>query len=299
VGGSVTVPVPVLVSRPMSAPHSISRRTFLAIAGALPFAARASAAFKDVPVGLELYSVRDELAKDLNGTVTAVAKMGYKIVEFYSPYFNWTPEQAKDVRKLLDDLGLQCRSTHNGGPSFTSDGLKKAIELNQIIGSKYIIMASPGGKIADADGWKSVADTLTRAAEQLRPIGMATGYHNHQAEWAPVGGKRAMDIIAAGTPKDLALQFDIGTCLEAGADPVEWIKANPGRIRSMHCKEWSKSHGYGSAFAEGDAPWKQILDAAETTGGIEYYLIEQETSPEGAAIDMAKRCLENYKKLRA
>jgi sugar phosphate isomerase/epimerase len=282
----------------MSAPYSISRRTFLAMAGTMPFAARAFATLKDVPVGLELYSVRDELAKDLKGTVTAVAKMGYQIVEFYSPYFDWTPDQAKEVRKLLDDLGLQCRSTHNGTPSFTADGLQKAIELNRIIGSKYIIMAS-AGRVSGLDGWKSVAEKLTAAAEQLRPMGLATGYHNHQPEWTPVDGQRPMDVIAAGTPKDVALQLDVGTCVEVGADPVAWIKANPGRIRSMHCKEWSKTNGYGVAFSEGDAPWKQILDAAESTGGIEYYLIEQEQSGPGGQFAMAQRCLENWKKLRA
>jgi sugar phosphate isomerase/epimerase len=282
----------------MSAPYPISRRTFLGMAGALPFAARAFAAFKNVPVGLELYSVRDELAKDLKGTVTAVAKMGYQIVEFYSPYFDWTPDQAKDVRKLLDDLGIQCRSTHNGTDSFTPDGLKKAIDLNRTIGSKYIIMAS-AGRVTGLDGWKGVAEKLTAAAEQLRPLGLATGYHNHQPEWKEVDGKRPMDVIAAGTPKDVALQFDVGTCLEVGADPIAWIKANPGRIRSMHCKEWSKTNGYGSAFGEGDAPWKEILDAAESTGGIEYYLIEQEQSGPGGQLAMAQRCLENWKKLRA
>jgi sugar phosphate isomerase/epimerase len=282
----------------MSAPYSISRRTFLAMAGTMPFATRAFATLKDVPVGLELYSVRDELAKDLKGTVTAVAKMGYQIVEFYSPYFDWTPDQAKEVRKLLDDLGLQCRSTHNGTPSFTADGLQKAIELNRIIGSKYIIMAS-AGRVSGLDGWKTVAEKLTAAAEQLRPMGLATGYHNHQPEWKPVDGQRPMDVIAAGTPKDVALQLDVGTCVEVGADPVAWITANPGRIRSMHCKEWSKTNGYGVAFSEGDAPWKQILDAAESTGGIEYYLIEQEQSGPGGQFAMAQRCLENWKKLRA
>jgi sugar phosphate isomerase/epimerase len=268
------------------------------MAGALPFAARAFAALKDVPVGLELYSVRDELVKDLKGTVTAVAKMGYQVVEFYSPYFDWTTDQAKDVRKLLDDLGIQCRSTHNGQPSFTPDGLKKAIELNQIIGSKYIIMASPG-RVTGLDGWKSVADKLTDASEQLQSIGLATGYHNHQAEWASVDGKRPMDVIAANTPRNVVLQFDVGTCLEAGADPVAWIKANPGRIGSMHCKEWSKANGYAVAFGEGDAPWKQILDAAESTGGIEYYLIEQEQAGTAGQFAMVQRCLENWKKLRA
>src|SRR3954451_18239971 len=122
-----------MIARTRSA-EALSRRTFLAVAGLGPFAASAMAAMqKSVPVGLELYSVRNELMKDLPGTVTAVAKMGYKIVEFYSPYFDWTPDKAKEVRKLLDDLGIECRSTHNGPPSFTGDGLKKAIELNQII----------------------------------------------------------------------------------------------------------------------------------------------------------------------
>ena len=77
---------------------------------------------KKVPVGIELYSVRGELTKDLKATVTAVAKMGYEVVEFYSPYLNWTPEAAKDVRKLLDDLGIKCLSTHNSAQAVTGDG---------------------------------------------------------------------------------------------------------------------------------------------------------------------------------
>ncbi len=283
----------------MNARTSLSRRSFLAAAAALPFAASVRVAFaKEVPVGLELYSVRDELTKDLNATVTAVAKMGYQIVEFYSPYFDWTPDKAKEVRKLLDDLGIQCRSTHNGTQSFTDDGLKKATELNQIIGSKYIVMAS-AGRVDGIDGWKAVAQTLTSAAERLRSLGMATGYHNHQAEWKPVDGQRPLDVIAANTPKDVALQLDVGTCVEVGADPVAWINKNPGRIKSMHCKEWSAARKYAVAFGEGEVPWKKIFDAAESTGGIEYYLIEQEEAGTEGQLAMAQRCLANWKKMRA
>ncbi len=280
--------------------REISRRAFLAAAAIGPFAGSvlASALQKNIPVGLELYSVRNELTKDLPATVTAVAKMGYKVVEFYSPYFEWTPAQAKDVRKLLDDLGIECRSTHNGGPSFTADGLKKAIELNQIIGSKYIIMASPG-RVSGLDDWQRIAAELTQIADRLRPLGLATGYHNHEPEWRPVDGKRPMDVIAAGTPRDVVLQFDVGTCVEAGSDPVAWIQANPGRIKSVHCKDWGKGEGrgYSVAFGEGDVPWKRVFEAAERTGGVEYYLIEQEVSPDELA--MARRCLDNWKKLRA
>ena len=121
----------------MRTSESLSRRAFLGMTAALPFVVNLRGAAKNVPVGLELYSVRGELAKDLPGTVTAVGKMGYEVVEFYAPYLNWTPEIARDVRKRMDDVGLKCHSTHNSGPSFTDEGMKKAIELNQIIGSKY------------------------------------------------------------------------------------------------------------------------------------------------------------------
>jgi sugar phosphate isomerase/epimerase len=283
----------------MSTPD-FSRRTFLGMAAALPLTALAAVkAVKDVPVGLELYSVRGELAKDLLGTVAAVGKMGYQVVEFYAPYLDWTPDTAKSVRKVLDDTGLKCHSTHNNGPSFTADGLKKAIELNQIIGSRYLIMAS-APRVTTLDGWKALGDQLTALSAQLKPIGLATGYHNHQIEWRPVDGQRPMDVLAAGTPKDVVLQFDVGTCLEVGADPIAWINANPGRIKSVHCKDWAPGRGYNVAFGEGDAPWAKIFSAVEATGGVEYYLIEQETgATNGGELPMVQRCLDAWKKRRA
>jgi sugar phosphate isomerase/epimerase len=279
--------------------RDLSRRAFLSIAAAAPFAMSAGlkGARQKRPVGLELYSVRGELAKDLLGTVAAVGKMGYQVVEFYAPYLEWTPETAKSVRKVLDDSGLQCRSTHNNNPSFTPDGLKKAIELNQIIGSKYIIMAS-APRVSAIDGWKKVAEQLTAISAQLKPLGMATGYHNHAVEWKPLDGQRPMDVLSANTPKDVVMQFDVGTCLEAGADPIAWITATPGRIKSVHCKDWSSARGYNVPFGEGDAPWKTLLDALDKSGGVEYYLIEQETGAEnGGELPMVQRCLENWKKL--
>jgi len=280
--------------------QDFSRRAFLAMVGAAPFAASLLAQGKKVPVGIELYSVRGELTKDLKASVTAVAKIGYEVVEFYSPYYSWTPDAAKDVRKLLDDLGIKCLSTHNSPQSISPEGISKAIELNQIIGSKAIIIAS-AGKVADVDGWKAFAASLAAAQEKLRPQGMMTGFHNHQTEWRPIGDTRPMDIIAGGTPKDVVLQLDCGTCVEAGVDPVAWINKNPGRIRSLHLKDWGAGdgRGYNVAFGEGDVPWKGIFAAAEATGGVEYYLIEQEIAGADGEFGMAKKCLDNYKKMRA
>jgi sugar phosphate isomerase/epimerase len=282
----------------MAPDRTVSRRSFLALAGALPFAlGAAAAAARKVPVGLELYTVRDELTKDLMGTVSAVGKMGYEVVEFYSPYYSWTTDRAKEVRKLLDDLGLQCRSTHNDSTSLTAENLPKAIELNQIIGSRYIIMASPG-RVTGIDSWKAISDRLNQAADKLKAAGMATGYHNHQTEWMPVDGQRPMDILAAETTKDVVLQLDVGTCVEVGSDPVAWIKGHPGRIKSVHCKDWAPGAGYSVLFGEGKSPWPAIFDAAESVGGVEYYLVEQEQGPATEQLQRAQRCLANYRKLR-
>jgi sugar phosphate isomerase/epimerase len=280
----------------------MTRRSFVAASTIAPLALSAANG-KKIPVGLELYSVRGELAKDLNATVTAVAKMGYQVVEFFAPYYQWTEDYTKGVRKLLDDLGVRCNSTHNSGmQSFTDPGIQRAIDLNKILGTKFIVM-STAGRVNGIDGWKGVGDTLTKAMEKFRAAGLRAGYHNHQAEFQLLEGKRPIEVLAANTPKDFMLQFDVGTCVEVGSDPVAWIQANPGRINSIHCKDWAPGtredeKGYRVLFGEGVCPWAKIFDAAESVGGVEYYLIEQEGSrfPE---IESAQRCLDNWKKMRA
>jgi sugar phosphate isomerase/epimerase len=264
--------------------------------------ALSAASYKKIPIGLELYSVRAEMTKDLPATVTAVAQMGYQVVEFFAPYYQWTEDYAKQVRKLLDDLGIRCNSTHNGPLSFSADGMQKAIDLNKILGARFIVMAS-AGRVTDIDGWKSLAGTLTGACEKFKAVGLRAGYHNHQAEFQLVEGKRPIEVLAANTPREFMLQFDVGTCVEVGSDPVAWIKANPGRINSLHLKDWAPGtaaddKGYRVLFGEGVCPWAQIFDAAESAGGVEYYLIEQEGSrfPE---LETARRCLDTWKKMRA
>jgi len=293
---------------------SLSRRNFLAISSAIPAAIAAGAAVngfgaesappegtqaKRFPIGLELYSVRDELARDLPNTLKTVSKIGYEVVEFYSPYFKWTPAYAKDVRTQMDDLGLRCYSTHNGFESFSNEAnMAHAIELNQILGTRYIVLASAPGRANGLDGWKKLCEELTAAVEQLKPHGLGAGYHNHQAEWVKLdNGQRILEVIAANTPKEFVLQLDVGTCEEAGADPVAWVKANPGRIKTMHLKDWAPGEkGYHVLFAEGVTPWQELLAAAESVGGVEYFLIEQEGS-RFSEFETAKKCLETWKSM--
>lgn len=248
-----------------------------------------------IPVGLELYSVRDSLKQNPEQTVRAVAQLGYQCVEFYSPYFEWTEAQARQMRKLLDDLGVRCYSTHNDEAYLTHEAISRTRDLNAILGCKYVVLAHADPK-PGPDGWKPIADELNDAAEKLEPSGLRVGYHNHKPEFVGGNGQRPMDVLAKNTKSSIALQLDVGTCLEAGGDPVAWIKANPGRIKSIHCKDWSPDagKGYKVLFGEGVADWKNIFAAAESGGGIEYYLVEQEGS-RYSELETAQKCLATFR----
>lgn len=276
---------------------ALSRRSFLALSAMLPWALSVRGA-SSIPVGLELYSVRNALKVDPTGTVRSVAAMGYQCVEFYAPYYEWSEIQAKDMKKLLDDLGIRCYSTHNDSSYFAPEKISHARDLNNILGCKYVVMASSHEK-PGPEGWKAVADILNIAAEKLEPSGLKPGYHNHQAEFTPENGVRPIEILAKNTSPSVMLQLDVGTCIEAGSDPVAWIRSNPGRIRSLHLKDWSPESGkvYTVLFGEGVAKWNDIFAAAESVGGVEYYLIEQEGS-RFSELDTAKKCLATFRTMR-
>lgn len=308
---------------PSSPSGPLSRRDFLARTGAgaallattgtlgASLAREAHAAtvattgtVRQLPIGIEMFAVRKAMFADMTNTLRTVRQMGYQAVEFFAPYTAWTLPQAKEIRALIDDLGLKCHSTHNGMGSLTpGDTMTKAIEINQILGARYIVLASPPFENGTADDYRRLAAQLTAAADTLRPHGLSVGYHNHDAEWAKVDGDtRALDIIATGTPADLMLQLDVGTCMKAGADPVAWITSHPGRIRSAHLKDWApgteaQEKSYRVLFGEGVSPWPQIVAALESVGGIEYYLMEQEGSRYDE-FETARRCLASWKRLR-
>jgi len=273
----------------------VSRRTALSILTASSLAPKTVQAAKRIPVGLEIYSVREEFKKNEISTLQAISGMGYECVEFYSVYADWTAEHAREIRSKLDSLNLKCFSTHNGKKAFSGDDLRRALDLNKILGSRYMVLASPG-KTSTLDDWKQVADTLNTANHEMRRAGLRAGYHNHIAEWQPLDGKLPMEVLAENTDKNIMLQLDVGHCLAGGADPVAWINNHPGRTRSLHLKDWSKEKEFQALFGEGVAPWKKILSAAQDKGGVEFYLIEQEGNqyPE---LETADRCLIAYRNL--
>lgn len=274
------------------------RRTFLAATAA---ASLAQGAVKK-PIGLELYSVRKEFAKDMVTTIKAVGKMGYDGVELYGPYAEWTPDQAKEARKVIADSGMKCFSAHTGAKYFTFEHLDRVIELNVILESRFMIMSS-AGKVEGLDGWKGVAAKLNTASEKLAKLKKGTGFHNHALEFRPIDGTKPIEVLAKETSKDVVLQLDVGTCIEAGTDPIDWIKANPGRIKSLHMKDWKrgleKPHdGYRVLLGEGAADWKAIVNACVKTGGVEHLLVEQEGS-QYSELETVEKCLANFKKIMA
>ncbi len=268
---------------------TISRRSFLsAIVPALAAAPR-----PPVPIALQLFSLRYDCDKDLEGTLRAVARMGYQGVEFYRSYLDFTTDRAKALRKLLDDLHLSCAGAHTPPAHLAPDRLPRTIELNQILGSRRVVQAS-APKIATARGWYEQAERLTAAATRLRREGLRAGFHNHAGEFQAVEGKIPWEIVAANTPGDVILQLDTGSALSAGADPVSCMKRYPGRTATMHVKDYS-SRGK-VLLGEGDAPLKDIFDTAERIGGIECYIIEQEGSER--PMEVVERCLGNMRAIR-
>jgi len=282
----------------MKTHDTCSRRSFLGLLAAAPLGAAsvAAAAAKHYPIGLELYSVRDDLQKDLSGTLRQVAQMGYKCVEFYSPYYDWTPDEAKKVRREMDSLGIRCYSTHNDTKSFTPEGIGKAMDLNHILGCKYIILASPG-EVPDIDGWKRVAELLNNANHTMMSHGFHAGYHNDDHEWQLLDGKRPIDVLESELDKGVILEVDTGNCMGSGGDPVAYIKRNPGRVRALHVKDWSPQKGYDVLVGQGIGKWKEIFAAAQNGGGVEYYLIEQEGLKGHTEMETARMSLAAFRKV--
>lgn len=257
-----------------------------------PAALFADVAGRKIPIGLQLYSLRKEAAKDLEGVIAAVGKMGYKGIEF-AGYHN---RDAKTLRKLLDDNGLKCCGTHTGLPTLLGDKLKETIEFNQTLGNKYLIVPGlPKDRTSSRQAWSDTAKLFNELAEKVAPHGMRVGYHNHTIEFKALDGELPWDTFFGNTKKEVIMQFDTGNAMHGGGDAVVFLKKYPGRAATVHCKPFSKAKP-DALIGEDELPWKDIFQLCETAGDTEWYIVEYER-PNVPALEAVEKCLQALKQM--
>lgn len=267
--------------------------TSLATATEQPFFAR-----HELPVGIQLYSLGPDLAKELDAQLATVAKIGFKSVEL-AGYLGRTPAE---LRAAFDKAGLVCPSAHispKGAGGFSGDLDKLADEMH-VIGVKSVMMPifyipdrlggdlRAAGVQMTADDWKWNADFLNEKAAVLKKAGIVAGYHNHNFEFAPLkdangAATHGMEILLKGTdPSLVTFEMDAGWVTAAGQDPFALLKAHPGRFTQMHVKDIKATTKANFELKQdptevggGMIDWKRLLPAAYAAGVRGFYY-EQE-----------------------
>jgi sugar phosphate isomerase/epimerase len=264
--------------------HS-SRRNFLKTTGAVAAAAcigsrHLAAAPLTLPVGLQLYSVREQLPKDFDGTLHKLAAIGYKEMEAAGYY----KKTAKEFRQSMDQAGLRCVSTHHSLNDLRPQ-VDQFIEYGHTIGLEYMICSSAGGVHRDPsrkgelnlDDWRYVADEFNKIGEKVKAAGMTFGYHNHIPEFRSENGVLFYDELLSKTdPKLVYFEMDCGWVAASGHSPVDYIKKSPERFPLLHIKDMIKGPDgkyRNVVMGKGSVEWPPILSAAT---GLKHYFIEQE-----------------------
>jgi sugar phosphate isomerase/epimerase len=247
-----------------------------------------------IPIALQLYSVHGDCVNDLLGTIVKVAKMGYDGVEFAGFHGN----DAKDVKKVLDDNNLKVPSTHTGVGALDEANFNATIDYHKAIGCTNIIIPGlPETMRNTPDACKKTCEMLTALVAKLKPLGMKTGFHAHFQDMKPLeGGKCAWDLIGEYTPKEFIMQYDTANGVDGGADAVEPILKWPGRGLLVHLKEYKGGHGK-AVIGDGDIPWPEIFKACETVAGTQWYIVEHEQHPSMVPIEAVEKCLQNLRKM--
>lgn len=261
-----------------------SRRTFLktsaATAAALAGSRLLPAAPLQLPVGLQLYSVRNLLPKDFAGTLRQLYQAGYREVEAAGYY----DKSAADLRHAMDEAGLSCISTHLTLGVLHSK-FDESIAYAKALGLDYIICSSSAGVHRDPtakgdltlDDWRYVAGEFNRIGEKVKAAGMTFGVHNHVPEFAVLDGVTVYDeLLRLTDPKFVVFEMDCGWVLASGHDPVAYLSKTPERFPLLHVKDMAREPDgkfHSVVMGQGIADYHRILHAAT---GLKHYFIEQE-----------------------
>ncbi|MEJ5964347.1 sugar phosphate isomerase/epimerase family protein [Pedobacter immunditicola] len=265
-----------------------SRRTFIkqvsmATAGVL-FMPTFACAAPEKRIGIQLYSLRDQLPKDVKGVIRKVAEAGYKDVETYGYSIKdkfWGLEPAA-FKSLLDENGLKAPSGHYGMDKYFTDGttdeLKSYIEASKIVGGQYISVPYLGDALRkNIDDYKKVAAALNKAAELCQASGLKLTYHNHDFEFQQFGDTNGYQVMLKETdPKLVQFELDLYWVARSGQDAVKLFKENPGRFPLWHIKDMDKANPeINTEVGSGSIDYKKIFESAQLAG-LEYPFLEQE-----------------------
>lgn len=271
----------------------MNRREFVGYLGAAAVAGSAQRLFGQGAgqrridrIGMQLYTARAEMAKDVDGTLAKIAALGFKEVEF-AGYFEKTPRQ---IRQMLDAHGLTSPSTHIDLNTISTK-LPQTLEASTVIGHKFIVMPYlDDATRVQPDIYKKVADTLNKAGAEAKKAGITMAYHNHNFEFVASSGKSGFDLLMElCDPKLVQMELDLCWAVSANQDPVALFRKYPGRFPMVHVKGLKKKPAQGAAApipqvlpdvtevgANGDSiDWKAIF-AQASVGGIRHYFVEHD-----------------------
>lgn len=291
--------------------------TAIAAAGAMivPNLVSAGARKKEIILGLQLYSVRDDMQKDPLGTLRKLSAMGYKNVEHANyinrKFYGFAP---KEFKKILDDLGLKMPSGHTALTARHWDSAKKdftdewkhTVDDAAVLGQLYVISPSMDESLRkNYDGLLRFLDIFNKSGELCKKSGMKFGYHNHDFEFQDsLNGKLLYYVILDNTDPKLVLhQMDIGNMYGSGGRALDILKKYPGRFESMHVKDEIKAEGKGemggnfesTVLGKGILPVKEICDIFKKSGGTTEFIIEQESYQEMTPLECSAENLKVMK----
>jgi len=273
----------------------MDRRTFLTtIAAGAIISSRASWAANDDrkldKIGVQLYSVRDLMKKDFEGTLAKVAAIGYREVEF-AGLFDHKPQ---DVRAILDKNGLAAPSSHVDYKKLGSDWAKTLDEA-QTLGQSFIVCPWIDERLRTPDGWKQVGESFNRAGEESKKAGIQFAYHNHDWEFQKQDGKFLYDLLLDETdPHLVQMEMDLFWITKAGQDPLTYFNRYPGRFPLVHVKDMKKN-GEMTEVGNGGIDFKRIF-AQSDNAGIQHYFVEHDDPK--SPLDSIKISFENLQRLR-
>jgi sugar phosphate isomerase/epimerase len=274
-----------------------SRREFLKTAGALTLGAWAwpgeAAATKVQNIGIQLYTVRQEMLADAKGTLAQLAKLGYKELESArSPKGHYYGFSAKEIKQVTKDLGLNLRSGH----VHIDKDWQKTVDEAAASGQQYLICSSLPRTGQTISNYQQVAEIFNKSAEDCRKANLIFGYHNHEYEFEKDKGRVLYDVLLEETDKDLVkMELDLGWVLVTGNDPVHYFEKYPNRFPLWHLKDMKKDKAESTEFGKGRINIPYMFRQAKKSG-MKYFFVEQEEYA-GKPIDSVRHNIEYLKKL--